>query len=72
MNSFLSLVIVLSVSITAAQSQTFDRFFENKTLRVDYFHTGTASKELVGLDQAYEEGVWAGSRETLIDTLNRG
>ena len=72
MKSFLSLMIFLSVSITAAQSQTFDRFFENKTLRVDYFHTGTASKELVGLDQAYEEGVWAGSRENLIDTLNRG
>lgn len=72
MKSFLSLMIFLSVSITAAQSQTFDRFFENKTLRVDYFHTGTASKELVGLDQAYEEGVWAGSRKNLIDTLNRG
>ena len=72
MKSFFSLIILLSVSIALAQPQTFDRFFENKTLRVDYFHTGTASTELVGLDQAYKEGVWAGSRKNLIDTLNRG
>ncbi len=50
----------------------FERFFEDKTLRVDYYHTGTAGQEVISLDQAYEEGVWAGSRKNLIDTLNLG
>jgi len=50
----------------------FNHFFENKTLRIDYFHSGTATKEFISLDQAYEEGVWAGSQTNLIDTLNLG
>ncbi|MFQ5865607.1 MAG: M64 family metallopeptidase [bacterium] len=58
--------------VYAQNNLPFNRFFENKTLRVDYFHTGTATQEFVSLDQAYEEGVWSGSQVNLIDTLNLG
>ncbi len=68
----LSLFVILAATAATAQTPLFERFFENKTLRVDYFHTGTATTEFVGLDQVYEEGAWAGSRKDLIDTLNRG
>ena len=44
----------------------FEQFFANKTLRVDYFHTGTAAEEIFSLDQAYEEGEWPGTRTHLI------
>lgn len=68
-------LILIFISVTTVYSHsgsTFDRFFDNKTMRVDYYHTGTATKEFISLDQVYEEGVWAGSQVNLIDTLNLG
>ncbi len=50
----------------------FDQFFINKTMRVDYFHTGTAAVEHFSIDQVYQEGEWPGSRVNLIDTLDLG
>lgn len=74
MKTFISVIWVLLISniLYAKPNPVFNRFFENKTLRVDYYHTGTAPKEFVSLDQAYEEGVWAGTQVNLIDTLNLG
>ncbi len=67
-------ILFLSIlcGFSAGYAGEFDTFFENKTLRVDYFHTGTATKEFIGLDQVYEQGVWAGTRTKLIDKLNLG
>ena len=61
-------------SFAAAQAQTgdFDAYFEDHTLRVDYFHTGTATSESISLDQVYQQGVWAGTRTHLVDDLNLG
>lgn len=53
-------------------SQSFEYFFVDKTLRVDYYHTGTKGAETVSLDKVYEEGPWPGSRINLLDTLNLG
>lgn len=48
-------ILSLMVSTSYAQSNIqFNRWFENKTLRVDYQHTGTATQEFISLDQAYE------------------
>jgi hypothetical protein len=66
------LLLLLNASLFAQQPDHFDRFFADKTLRVDYFHTGTASRETISLDQVYEQPAWAGSRINLIDTLNLG
>jgi hypothetical protein len=57
---------------SAAFCQTFDEFFINKTLRVDFYHTGTKGQELFALDQCYEEGEWAGTQKNLLDKLNLG
>jgi len=62
---------ILLIAATAF-SQTFDEFFVNKTLRVDFYHTGTKGEELFAVDQCYEEGEWAGSRTNLVDHLNLG
>ncbi|MDI6766742.1 MAG: M64 family metallopeptidase [Bacteroidota bacterium] len=53
-------------------SQSFDQFFFNKTMRVDYYHTGTKGTETISLDKVYEEGPWAGSTQNLVDVLNMG
>jgi hypothetical protein len=50
----------------------FDEDFTGATLRVDYYHSGTATEEHVSLDRARIEGPWPGSRTQLIDTTNLG
>ena len=50
----------------------FDTYFENATLRIDYFHTGDANSEEVRLDKVYKYNQWAGSKVNLIDGLDYG
>lgn len=52
--------------------QSFQQFFIDKTLRVDYHHTGTKGTEIFALDKVYEEGIWSGSKIQLLDNLNYG
>jgi hypothetical protein len=41
-------------------------------MRVDYFHIGDATTEIVTLDHVYQYGIWAGSFKNLIDNFNNG
>lgn len=50
----------------------FDNHFENKTLRIDYYHFGTADTEQYALKEMMWEPVWGGSKTHLIDSLNYG
>jgi hypothetical protein len=50
----------------------FDRYFVDHTMRVDLVHVGNSSEELFTLDRVYEQGIWAGSRTRLLDTLGTG
>jgi len=65
-------LLLVTMTVAVQSSDTFDRFFVSKTMRVDYFHTGTKTSEIFSLDQVYEEPIWAGSKVNLIDTLNLG
>jgi len=56
----------------AADRGSFDRLFTGRTLRVDYYHAGTAAEEHLALDRARVEGPWPGSRTQLLDPLNLG
>ncbi|MBI2427203.1 MAG: peptidase M64 [Ignavibacteriales bacterium] len=63
----------LAVALTCSLfSQSFNQFFHDKTLRVDYHHTGTKGMEIIALDKVYDEGIWSGSKTQLIDQLNYG
>ena len=68
--ALLALLVLIGSECLLAQS--FDRFFADRTLRVDYFHTGTKGTETFSLDKLYLEGAWPGSMVNLIDTLNLG
>jgi len=50
----------------------YENYFDDKTLRIDYFHIGDSEREIVTLDQVYSYGIWAGSRIHLIDRLDYG
>ncbi len=50
----------------------YDRYFTDQTMRVDYFHSGTAAEEHFSPDRVLNDGIWAGSHTALTDNLNRG
>jgi IgA peptidase M64/peptidase M64-like protein len=51
---------------------SFDARFTGRTLRFDYFHSGTAKEEHVSLGGLRLEGDWPGSRVHLLDDTNLG
>ncbi|MCF8369727.1 MAG: IgA Peptidase M64 [Bacteroidales bacterium] len=54
------------------QYVNFKDYFENKTMRVDYFHSGTANEEHFSVDRILNDGYWSGSKNKLIDELKFG
>ena len=61
----------------ALQSQqvqhiNYKQYFENKTMRVDYFHSGTSSEEHFSVDRILNDGEWSGSKGMLIDDVKLG
>lgn len=51
---------------------SFDTCFLDRTLRIDYYHTGDAKEEFISLDHVYLQGIWAGSRTHLLDDAGPG
>lgn len=70
----LVLLIILSLSrfLLALAPADFDKYFVDKTMRLDYFHIGHAKQEMITIDQIYKQGIWAGSKRNLIDNFNYG
>ena len=62
------LFLVLSLSAFAQ----FGKFFENQTLRYDYYHSGSFEVEYILPDEILTEGKWAGPRKNLIDPYEFG
>jgi hypothetical protein len=50
----------------------FNKFFIDKTLRLDFFHTGNNLAENITFDKLIEEGQWSGSKKNLIDKYHYG
>ncbi|HSP15984.1 MAG TPA: M64 family metallopeptidase [Thermoanaerobaculia bacterium] len=71
MRMLLALILSGAAAIPVAGS-TFADLFLDKTMRVDYFHTGNRGEEIIALDRIVSDGPWAGSRTRLIDTTNLG
>ncbi|MFA6957520.1 MAG: M64 family metallopeptidase [Thermoanaerobaculia bacterium] len=70
-----ALVCVVSLATLVsplAGAQQFERLFDGRTMRVDYFHTGGKGTEIVALDQVVNDGVWPGSRTRLVDAAMPG
>jgi hypothetical protein len=58
--------------VTNAFAARFDELFLDKTMRVNYFHTGARGEEIISVDSVDSDGPWPGSRTRLIDTMNLG
>ncbi len=58
---------------SAGQVQAnFAADFTGGTMRVDFFHSGSATEEHISLDRAVSDGPWPGSRTRLADDTNFG
>ncbi len=67
-----TLVVCVAPFAAASDLAHFDNYFEDATLRIDYFHTGNSAEEIISLDRMWRQGIYAGSRTRLIDDLNLG
>ncbi len=50
----------------------FDKYFTNKTLRIDYQHSGTNTTDVYSLDEVMILPFWAGTKVNLIDPFDYG
>ena len=65
-------LLLLALLALPASAATFDELFTDRTMRVDYFHTGGRGEEIIALDRIVSDGPWPGSRTRLVDTTNLG
>jgi hypothetical protein len=68
----LSLGLLTALAAAAPPAPGFDARFTGRTLRFDYFHSGTANEEHVSFAGLRLEGDWPGSRVHLLDDTNLG
>lgn len=66
--TLITLLIVMSMSAFAQ----FSTYFQPKTMRMDYYHCGTATTEEFFIDELIEEPYWGGSQTNMIDTKEYG
>lgn len=69
---FLVLWAMFLAGAALAQPVQFSNYFVDQTMRIDYFHIGDSSSEIVTVDHIYQYGIWAGSTKNLIDNFNNG
>ena len=66
------LLISLIVTSSLFAQINFDDYFYNKTLRLDYYHTGNKDTDSYSFDEMKEEPLWGGSKVNLIDKFSYG
>jgi len=65
-------VTLFLLCLTMASNAQFGKYFKNRTLRFDYYHSGSYEVEYVMPDEMILEGKWAGPRKHLIDPFDFG
>jgi hypothetical protein len=62
----------LAPALAEEENINFDTWFLDKTMRLDYYHTGTSKEEHFAVDRIVSDGKWPGSKTVLIDKLELG
>jgi hypothetical protein len=66
------IIILCLLCLTISASAQFKDHFRNKSLRIDYIHSGNAQEEFYSFDTLHAEKYWGGSKTKLIDTFGYG
>ena len=64
--------LLILFSSTLFSQINFADFFQNKTLRIDYYHTGDSANDYYSIDELKEEPYWGGLHINLIDRFDYG
>lgn len=64
--AILAVIVPLLLPI-GAKAQTFDQYFDDMTLRIDYTFAGNAAKQDIALDELVAEPRWWGKRQRLTE-----
>jgi hypothetical protein len=70
--TFILSASALFISFSSLADVDFQQYFKDRTMRLDYYHTGTATEEHFALDRMVNDGIWAGSKTQLADQLRLG
>lgn len=66
-------LIILVFCILSTQSYAqFDQWFSDKSLRMDFYHSGDKHSDFYTFDEFIQEDYWAGSKVNMIDEMNYG
>ncbi|MCF8227338.1 MAG: IgA Peptidase M64 [Bacteroidales bacterium] len=65
------LLILMLLASFSLQAQ-FEKYFHDKSLRIDYYHTGDHESEIFSIDELLAEPNWGGSKINLVDTFRLG
>jgi hypothetical protein len=66
------LIFFLLLHFSLSAQIKFEDYFLDKTLRIDYFHTGNNDSDFYSIDELKEEPFWGGPKKNLIDNNNMG
>lgn len=67
-----NLLLLLISIISLNASAQFEKYFYNKTLRIDYMHAGMTGSDVFALDEMIEEPFWGGSKTNLVCPFDYG
>ena len=67
-----NILTILLLLVSVAVFGQFDKYFENRTMRVDYYHAGDSKNDYYYIDEVIAEPYWGGSLVNLIDDTNFG
>lgn len=73
MRYLFSILFLLAFSVLPhATAQSFDRYFEDNTLRLDYIFAGNDSVQHIYLEHLYKQPQWAGRKARLAEKFLQG
>ncbi len=62
----------ISPVTVAGENPVFAEHFENRAMRVDYYHAGRGGTDYFSIDRVYEEPHWGGNPRNLVDSMDLG
>ena len=73
MKSIIILIVVMLLApLASAQAIDFADYFEDATMRIDYFHTAHATCDEIAVDQITINDTWAGNPNRLLPPMENG
>ena len=66
------LSIFLLISLSSAQAQSFDQWFDEGVMRIDLMFSGTSDESTYAFSELKKEAFYSGSKTSLVDPFDYG